>query len=333
MSNTRPPGPETGLKIEGCYAALLADCQGDLEAEHFVSRTVLEQLGKRFTVTGPAWAGGGKRSSPSAFKSHVLCGRHNRALSPVDATAGRFYGLILRAANGEAIGSHTLDGEDLERWAMKLILGAATSGNLSSADGKKLEVGEAPIEWLRILFGERPISVNCGFRFVADQIQGMEAPMNLAWQIVPGPENSIAGVSLKVAGCFQFITTVTVPLDESPGHMTYRRPGGFVLGVPRELGHIKLTWPETQFPGSLILRFRPQAGDYASVVRSQIPSRRDPSDIRRSAGTAVDALDSGTVATRLHELLSNAQLTTRDRHDIEAWLELLTNMHTPESKR
>jgi hypothetical protein len=220
ITNSRPPGERTGIAVEGCYAAPLLDCKGDLEAEHFVSRTLLEQLGKQFTVTGPAWAGDGRPASPGSFKAHVLCRRHNGALSPVDTTAGRFYDVMLRAVNGEHVGEHTFNGEDLERWATKLLVGAAMSGNLSTGNRQKLEVGTVPIEWLRFLFSERTVPENCGFHFVTAQIEGMEAPSNLSWQVVPGPAGSIADVSLKVANCFQFATTVLHPLDESPGVVT-----------------------------------------------------------------------------------------------------------------
>ncbi|HEX7069861.1 MAG TPA: hypothetical protein VF190_03600 [Rhodothermales bacterium] len=235
--------------------------------------------------------------------------------------------MMLRAVNGEQVGEHTFNGEDLERWATKLLVGAATSGNLSTSDHQKLEVGTVPLEWLRFLFSERTVPENCGFHFVTNPIEGMEAATNLSWQVVPGPANSIAGVSLKIANFFQFVTTVLHPLDESPGVVPYRRPGGFVLGFPRELGHIKLSWPETRLRGSLILNIvRPSVDSdlppHVAMQRLQ-PLLRSRS--RAPNPAPVDAGGSSDLVARLRSLLSDRDLSPRDRHDAEAWLSLLIN--------
>lgn len=149
VSSTRPRGSRSGRhaarngrSVRGCYAAALKDCGGELEAEHFVSKVLLRQLGKTFAVSGMPWAGPKAKSSPKALKAHVLCKRHNNALSPVDEAAGRFHRIMLAATNGENIGNAEFDGDDLERWSIKLLLGANASGNISNASGGALHAGE-----------------------------------------------------------------------------------------------------------------------------------------------------------------------------------------------
>ncbi|MDB4953227.1 MAG: hypothetical protein JWO36_796 [Myxococcales bacterium] len=182
MGSTRPKGRRSGRAVQGCYAAALNDCGGDLEAEHFVSKALLQQLGRSFTVNGPPGAKGGKKSGPNAFTAHVLCKRHNGALSPVDTTAGRFYRLMLTAVSAGRIGDHEFDGDDLERWAIKLLLGAAVSNNISDDAGRALVVSQPPLPYPQFLFGESDVSPGCGFMFASTPLEGMEEATSLSWR-------------------------------------------------------------------------------------------------------------------------------------------------------
>lgn len=258
MSSTRPKGHRSGRGVRGCYAAALNDCGGDLEAEHFVSKNLLQQLGRCFTVTGPPWAQRGKKTSPKAFKAHVLCKRHNGALSPVDTAAGRSYRCMLNAANGVEIGNHEFDGDDLERWAIKLLLGANASNNIADSEGRAYNSGEPPLDYLQFLFGERDVHPGCGFMF-ASSLEGMEEKTNLSWRPLSfrqGTSELIHGVTIKVANCFQFLTTVVTSRENIGGVHLWHRPTGFVFQDQggRDSGHIKLHWPDRPYSGSLILR-------------------------------------------------------------------------------
>lgn len=254
--STKPPGPRTGRSVVGCYAAPLADCDGQLTAEHYVSKTVLKQLGKGFTIKGPPWAPTDTRVSAASLTAKVLCERHNHALSDIDAVAGRFYPLMLAAVNGRDIGEHVFDGEDLERWAIKLMLGIGASGNVTYPGIGKVTAAEVPEEHLQILFGEREMRPGCGFKFA--RLPGMESNTALTWHLnhlLEGPEaGQVFGITIKVANWFQFLTTPTVPVSELNGVHLHHRPGGFVIGVPKQQGHIKLRWRDKPYDGSLILR-------------------------------------------------------------------------------
>jgi hypothetical protein len=115
----------------GCYAAALNDCDGGpLTREHFISETILELFGKRFVVEGTPWASTPTWVSPGSLASRILCYRHNSDLSPLDATMGSLYAVVRSAHEGRQAGTHQFDGELIERWAIKLMLGAVASGNL-----------------------------------------------------------------------------------------------------------------------------------------------------------------------------------------------------------
>ncbi|MDB4953228.1 MAG: hypothetical protein JWO36_797, partial [Myxococcales bacterium] len=59
----------------------------------------------------------------------------------------------------------------------------------------------------------------------------------------------MVGVSIKVASCFQFVTTVTAPHEDLAGVRLWHRPTGFVFDDPTGRGHIKLRWPDRPYSG------------------------------------------------------------------------------------
>lgn len=127
--STKPPGPRTGHSIPGCYAAPLADCGGRPSTlEQYVSKALLLRFGNKFHVDGPDWAVQGKYFTEKSLRAKVLCERHNGALSPLDRVIGEFYD-VLSAAHRGRVGIRDFDGEDLERWALKVMLGVASSGS------------------------------------------------------------------------------------------------------------------------------------------------------------------------------------------------------------
>ena len=142
-TSTRPRGPRTGLVTPGCYAAALGDCDGNpTTKEHYVSKNLLKRFGGRFFVDGV-----------STLAEKILCLRHNKVLSPLDTMIGNFYDVIAGACKGCEVGAHPFEGEDLERWALKMVLGYIASGNVRWHNGST-ERPEIPLLYLRILFGE-----------------------------------------------------------------------------------------------------------------------------------------------------------------------------------
>ena len=170
-TSTRPPGPRTGLVTPGCYAAALGDCDGNpTTREHYLSLNLLKRFGAKFFVEGVPWADSPSERTASDMVARVLCKRHNNALSPLDTTIGNFYDVLAGAHEGREVGVHLFEGEDLERWALKMLLGRLASGNVRWHNGSK-ERPEISLLYLRILFGEEDMPDGCGFFYVGDPVQ------------------------------------------------------------------------------------------------------------------------------------------------------------------
>ena len=52
------------------------------------------------------------------------------ASSPLDTPIGEFYKVLADARKGREVGAHPFEGEDFERWALKMMLGYIASDNV-----------------------------------------------------------------------------------------------------------------------------------------------------------------------------------------------------------
>ncbi len=255
MANTRPVGPKTGRATPGCYAASLLDCAGPTNREHYVSKVLLKKFGTKFWTEGLPWLEAPKQLGESAFTSRVLCKRHNEALSPLDATIGKFFDVIRQAANGEDVGTRVFQGEDLERWALKVLIGTTTSANVVGADGQKDVLETVPDQHLRILFGEAEMPTGCGFYYVGDAVADIHADLlNVALMRYPDGDpyaGMIFGVLIKLLG-FQFVTTVVTQLTVVKQRV-WHRPCAFKVGDRCIIG---LRWLSTDADPNLALVLR-----------------------------------------------------------------------------
>ena len=256
MLPTKPPGPKTGLVSPNCYAAPLLDCDGEKATrEHYISSTLLMRFGA-LHVDGLSWAEGTQQLTARTMTAKVLCERHNNALSALDTFIGEFDDVLTASLQGDA-GAHVFDGEDLERWALKVLLGLGVSGNLAaSEDGEKLGP-RVPELYLRILFGEEALPERCGFFYVGDPIKLMEGDaLNVKFMTYPqgDPEvGKVYGVILKLR-FFTFVMSVTNSLspvlnvpDGAGGLTRHRlsyRPNGFIVGEKGDRGRIGLRWDQ-----------------------------------------------------------------------------------------
>lgn len=185
----------------------------------------------------------------------VLCSRHNNALSALDGEMMRFHKVILGAYEGQEVGSHLFDGEDIERWALKVLLGRLSSG-LRLADGRTERGEEIPEMYLQILFGEREMPEGCGFFYLCDPIKGFSEPAKLVVALAQWPpgepdEGKVYGAAIRLPG-FQFLLSVTGRFEGGKVRLI-RRPGGFQLGSP-ERGRVGMRWGGVMPTEGLILR-------------------------------------------------------------------------------
>lgn len=200
-SRTAPPSPMTGTSLGKCYAGRIQDCGSTLSREHFISETLLHHLNQTgdLRVSGFPWLEGkAKVLPPAALASHILCARHNAALSTLDAIAVRLFRSFDQTG---AVGSgdqflYFFSGHDIERWLLKILCGLAFSKNLA-LDG---EVDPAiPKHVIDILFGHAEFSEHQGLYVCKTTGHQLEGPHGIEIQAITG-RGRLTGIGVKVCG-------------------------------------------------------------------------------------------------------------------------------------
>jgi hypothetical protein len=143
-ASLQPPGASTQYRHPRCFAAADANCSTKISREHFISESLLRQ----FELNDTAKIAGLRWQQAEAFNilpirglaSNILCDRHNSALSPLDDVAGRFsqtiadYDRALLAPEADPqVERREFDGEDIERWMLKCIIGMVVSRNIGAS--------------------------------------------------------------------------------------------------------------------------------------------------------------------------------------------------------
>jgi hypothetical protein len=138
------------------------NCSENISKEHYISRSVLASMDKAGTqkISGIPWKPReALHTMPTdSLVAKVLCERHNVALSPLDAEAGRF----IRTIGSYDRGFHKKPyhteitlfcGEELEKWMLKTVCGMVAAGTVARG-GIQLDtiISET---WVSILAGEK----------------------------------------------------------------------------------------------------------------------------------------------------------------------------------
>ncbi len=240
-----------------CYAAGLGDCDGKIEDEHFVSRSLQRMFGA-VDVAGLAWQrGASKHMQPGSYAhSRVICRKHHDALDGLDGNALAYFRNLMLIANPNHISTGirgrakditpTLDGRGLERWFMKTICGAIAAGTIEG-------VTEIPPPWIGALFTRTAwpenwaMYVEMGARAVRPDDGSFHIEFH--WS----DQRELNGLIIR---SFAIVTLFSIVAPDGPGAALLRRPrllgaavqrpdGGEVLdGLPAGQ-HIRfaLTWP------------------------------------------------------------------------------------------
>jgi hypothetical protein len=143
MLDTKPKPPRTNRTNYECYARTLNDCSEEITREHYISKALLERL-MDFEGTGMAWNPGPLPLGPNALRSWVLCKRHNNALSPLDENIVQLYDLMRRFQDRKPVGDLVLDGEDIERWSIKVMCGLLASGSVEADASRSIAQQRSP---------------------------------------------------------------------------------------------------------------------------------------------------------------------------------------------
>jgi hypothetical protein len=242
MLNTKPAGKRTDYSHPKCYARALEDCDQQITREHYISRKLLERF-EDFEADGFAWLPEKKSLTATALQSKVLCKRHNEALSPLDDNITNLDDMMRRLQDRKVVGNLALDGEDLERWALKVMFGLFASGSseLVGTDGERVPRSTAiPRKHLRVLFGDARMPKRAGF-YYAHSVFGHLKPTSVRCRVDHTPGSTVPGSIVFSLVGFTWITTLTTnALLPAPGREPYvYRPSDFVIG---DTGRLTLRW-------------------------------------------------------------------------------------------
>jgi hypothetical protein len=132
LKSLKPPVPQTGFAHPSCYLSETRDCSREISREHYISRSVLEQLGSTLRAMGMPWLDNGQalETKVDNLTAKILCRRHNEALSPLDQEAAHFFSVIRKALIDLKRNTlsrkpifHLVCGDAIELWMLKVACG------------------------------------------------------------------------------------------------------------------------------------------------------------------------------------------------------------------
>ena len=232
-------------KVEGCWANVLDDCEGELTGEHLISVAVWEprtggkdnregKLAKQVTVRGGPGRTGPETLPIEDLVAHVLCRHHNNATHDLDEAAGNFRRAMhdyfatinARSDTKRRWPPHraTVHGPSLERWFMKTAITNAIKFDMPIGS-PEAPPGRPTRELVEMVFGKRPVQRPiglCAIQWVNNTMDFGEEFSFVYWD-----RNST-----HIAGCLvrfrKFIFAVKLEAHDTPEEVFQR-----VLGQPR----------------------------------------------------------------------------------------------------
>jgi hypothetical protein len=249
--NVTPSADNNTFAHPKCYARLLGNCSKEISKEHFISRNILDQLHQSggLRVGGMPWNAPGAvvAISPASLAGKVLCRHHNSLLSDLDVLGGRFFSALnsIHAASSGSPSSlrnavYQFDGNGIERFFLKILLGGVASGNLRGPGGTTA-THDFDASLLRRLFGEDAFLPPTGM-FLLGELNVpwlVEQPLQAAALIDSGTP---VGVLVSIAP-LRFALAVVPPVDNSPllSGKSFYRPATITMANLTN-GKIIFTW-------------------------------------------------------------------------------------------
>lgn len=238
------------FKHPKCYARDLGGCSRQLSLEHYLSHAVQRLIAGDDGMIRIHCTRFDRKIPAGTCGSNVLCEAHNNCLSVLDEVGVRLFSTLrehgpkLETRADAGLDISAFNGLDVERWMLKVLIGAANSGIVETDRG-----WAPPLQWVRLLFGRRGMPSKMGLWLSADrpgQMVKWEHGANFAaiWDTNSEPRE-VAGLLMTLAG-FEFRL-----LMRPKGHLAGRSmPGLFrprairteLPGTGRE-AMVVLGWP------------------------------------------------------------------------------------------
>lgn len=252
LPSLRPPGQPTGFSHPRCYLRDTCDCSKQYSREHYISRSVLEQLGAPIRVSGTPWLRPGEtlEIAVGSLTAKILCKRHNEALAPLDSEAGLFFSILSKALidlNRKTLSRkpifHLVSGDALELWMLKVACGLYFA--VGSKDGVKLaEQYTIDLQKVRRAFFECEWEARAGLNFRGTT----GSPITLAWNVAVSPvvmdhDLRFAGATVSLLGFTLELLFDTTNTTAGAWDGMVRRPSELLLKRKQRRHSIILTWP------------------------------------------------------------------------------------------
>lgn len=131
------PFMKNGYAHPQCYLAETNGCSKKISKEHYISKSLLDQIEKqnaKIDIAGLTWIPREQYKSvgKASLTSKMLCQKHNSALSPIDGAICEFTRAI-SAIDADFLNEQpeglvcNVDGRYVERWILKTLIGMVTS--------------------------------------------------------------------------------------------------------------------------------------------------------------------------------------------------------------
>jgi hypothetical protein len=237
-----------------------------MSREHYVSESVLRAIdggGKTIEVRGlPRQPNDtSQRISTAALTGRVLCERHNGALSELDTAALNFVRIAEQIHEGFNSGvdeEFIVDGDQFERWMLKVLCGFLASQNMVNQRGQRIRDWNPPRHWLDSLFKRCPFGTDNGLWVCG--AQGRVSRHLLRFSPLWGADQQTS-IGLRM---WLFEDEYVLVMDESVRYASERlldnamhRPGCIVYRDPSCSKRLTFHWQQPVQSGVLEIERRP----------------------------------------------------------------------------
>ena len=252
LPSLRPPGPPTGFSHPSCYLRDTCDCSKQISREHYISKSVIEQLCAALRVSGTPWLHPGEtlEIAVGSLTAKILCKRHNEALAPLDSEAGLFFSILTKALtdlNRKTLSRkpifHLVSGDALELWMLKVACGLYFA--VGSKDRVKLaEKYTIDLQKVRRAFLERAWEARAGLYF-----RGATGSLiTLAWNVAVSPlvmdhDLRFGGATVSLLGFTLELVFDATNTNAGAWAGMVRRPTELLLKRMQRRHSIILAWP------------------------------------------------------------------------------------------
>jgi len=208
-----PPGPATGYAHQRCYLRSTNDCCNKITLEDTISKNVLQAMARGsdlIEMGGLYWKAPGElvQLGINNLGSKVLCKRHNSALSPLDAAAGRLFRTLQEIAADIRNDSPSSEGkwffvggELIELWCLKVLCGLYYSNQITNQHQRISNTCKLDVERFIRALDDRQFRQPCGLylRVNADGALKVEESVTTS-PLCDADRNLLVGITIGVHG-------------------------------------------------------------------------------------------------------------------------------------